>query len=86
MVLILIRLSLVPNLLTSYYTVHSAYLYVSSMLEEKVGKGEVGVVTCRVTCAMWPLWWAVEMQRVIKFSPWFHKGASFAVLGVWNGR
>ena len=24
-------------------------------------EGEVGVVTCRVTCAMWPLWQAVEM-------------------------
>ena len=39
----------------------SARLRTGSVLAEKVGQGEVGGVTHRVTCTWWLLWLSVEM-------------------------
>ena len=52
-----------------------------SVLAERVGQGEVGGVTCRVTCTCWLLWLSVEM-------PWLALGgpilALFAQIGLEN--
>ena len=38
----------------------------------RVGQGEVGGITRRVTCTWWPLGLAVKAPRVSQFLPWLH--------------
>ena len=59
----------------------SARLRAGSASAERVGQGEVGRVTRRVTCTCWLLWLSVEM-------PWLALGgpilALFAQIGLEN--
>ena len=59
----------------------SALLHTGSASAERVGQGELGWVTHRVTCTWWLLWLSVEM-------PWLALGgpilALFAPIGLEN--
>ena len=59
----------------------SVRLLTGSVSAERVGQGEVGGVTRRVTCTCWLLWLSVEM-------PWLALGgpilALFAQIGLEN--
>ena len=51
----------------------SERLHAGSASAEKVGQGEVGGVTRRVTCTYWLLWLSVEM-------PWLALGGPILAL------
>ena len=48
-----------------------------SALAERVGQGEVGGVTCRVTCSWWLLGLAVKV-------PWLGPGGPILALAAWT--
>ena len=67
-----------------HHTAHCAEKIVSarymhgSASAERVGQGEVGGFTCRVTCTWWLLGLAVKM-------PWLGSGGPILALAAWTG-
>ena len=59
----------------------SARLRAGSASAERVGQGEVGEVTRRVTCTCWLLWLSVEMPWLVLGDPIL---ALFAKIGLEN--